>query len=216
ITIGDWEAFVTRELVAYIDSHYRTLANRNSRGLAGHSMGGYGTIRLGMKNPDIYSSIYLLSACCMEGGVSTQPNIISQVESLKSLDELEKVNFQAKVAVAASGSWAPNPQNPPWYIDLPYENGKVLSEIDFKIMANRTLYSIDQYIPNLRKLKAIGLDAGTQDRGIHAATVKLHELLTSYGIPHEFESYEGNHTNRISDRIRYKVLPFFSEHLEFE
>lgn len=81
ITIGDWEAFVTRELVAYIDSHYRTLANRNSRGLAGHSMGGYGTIRLGMKNPDIYSSIYLLSACCMEGGVSTQPNIISQVES---------------------------------------------------------------------------------------------------------------------------------------
>ena len=46
-TTGDWEAYITHDLVSYIDSHYRTIANRNSRGLGGHSMGGYGVWRLG-------------------------------------------------------------------------------------------------------------------------------------------------------------------------
>jgi enterochelin esterase-like enzyme len=45
LTTGDWETFVTRELVTYVDGHYRTIASRASRGLAGHSMGGYGTFR---------------------------------------------------------------------------------------------------------------------------------------------------------------------------
>src|SRR5579863_3929509 len=42
VTTGDFEIFIARDIVAYIDAHYRTLANRASRGLAGHSMGGYG------------------------------------------------------------------------------------------------------------------------------------------------------------------------------
>jgi S-formylglutathione hydrolase len=59
VTTGNWEDFVVTELVAYVDSHYRTIANRNSRGLVGHSMGGYGAMRLGMKHPEVYSSIYI-------------------------------------------------------------------------------------------------------------------------------------------------------------
>ena len=31
-TTGDWERFIAEDLVAYMDSHYRTLANRMSRG----------------------------------------------------------------------------------------------------------------------------------------------------------------------------------------
>src|SRR5262245_60143287 len=64
-TIGDWEAYIAEDLVAYVDSHYRTLASRASRGLGGHSMGGYGTIRIGMKRPDVFSSMYIMSACCL-------------------------------------------------------------------------------------------------------------------------------------------------------
>ena len=48
-----------------MDGHYRTIANRMSRGLAGHSMGGYGAIRIGMKRPDVFSSLYIMSACCL-------------------------------------------------------------------------------------------------------------------------------------------------------
>src|SRR5579885_628462 len=49
-TTGDWEDFIAHDLVSYIDSHYRTITTREGRGLAGHSMGGYGTVRIGMKH----------------------------------------------------------------------------------------------------------------------------------------------------------------------
>jgi enterochelin esterase-like enzyme len=65
-TTGDWETFIAEDLVAYVDMHYRTLASRISRGLAGHLMGGYGALRIGMKRPGVFSSMYIMSACCLD------------------------------------------------------------------------------------------------------------------------------------------------------
>src|SRR6185436_6578765 len=45
VTTGDFENYVARDVVSYIDAHYRTIAARESRGLVGHSMGGYGATR---------------------------------------------------------------------------------------------------------------------------------------------------------------------------
>ena len=59
ITTGDFENFIARDLVAYVDAHYRTLAARESRGLVGHSMGGYGATRIGMKHADVFGSLYI-------------------------------------------------------------------------------------------------------------------------------------------------------------
>ena len=64
-TTGDWETFIAQDLPQYIDSHYRTIANRGGRGLAGHSMGGYGTVRIGMKRPEAFSVLYAMSSCCL-------------------------------------------------------------------------------------------------------------------------------------------------------
>jgi enterochelin esterase-like enzyme len=217
VTIGDWETFVAKELVNYIDANYRTIPEASSRGLAGHSMGGYGTIRLGMKYPEVWSAIYLLSPCCMEGTMSsTNPEFTKNVEAITTVDQLDTAGFGVIATLASAAAWAPNPENPPFYLDLPFADGEALPEIAAKFSANRTLYIIDQYIYNLKKLKAIGMDAGLQDYRISGSTKKLHELLESYNIPHLYESYEGDHLNRIADRIRTKTLPFFSEHLAFE
>ncbi|MDE0560288.1 alpha/beta hydrolase-fold protein [Algoriphagus sp. NF] len=213
-TIGDWETFVTQELVSYMDKNYRTIPDKNSRGLAGHSMGGYGTLRLGMKNPDIYAAIYALSPCCMDGAASTNPELMKKLERLTP-DQLAETSFFEIAALATSAAFAPNPQNPPLYLDLPAKDGEPQQEVINKIIANRTLNFVDQYILNLKKFKAIGMDAGLQDRGISEATKKLHELLESYEIPHFYESYEGDHLNRIAERIKTKALPFFSESLAF-
>lgn len=213
-TIGDWETFVTQELVSYVDENYRTIPDKNSRGLAGHSMGGYGTLRLGMKNPDVYAAIYALSPCCMDGGASTNPELMKKLESLGP-DQLAETSFFEIAALATSAAFAPNPQNPPLYLDLPAKDGEPQQEVINKIIANRTLNFVDQYIMNLKKFKAIGMDAGLQDRGISEATKKLHELLESFEVPHFYESYEGDHLNRIAERIKTKALPFFSESLLF-
>jgi enterochelin esterase-like enzyme len=69
-TAGNWESFVAEDLVAYIDMHYRTLASRISRGLAGHSRGGYGALRIGVKRPEVFSSMYIMSACCLDAADS--------------------------------------------------------------------------------------------------------------------------------------------------
>ena len=54
-TIGDYETYLTKELVDYIDANYRTIPNRDSRGIMGCSMGADGAMHLALKYPDVYS-----------------------------------------------------------------------------------------------------------------------------------------------------------------
>ena len=51
------ETTVIKELIPYIDRHYRTIASRDGRSIQGMSMGGFGCMRLGLKYPDLFSSI---------------------------------------------------------------------------------------------------------------------------------------------------------------
>jgi hypothetical protein len=51
------ETTVIKELIPYIDQHYRTIASRDGRSIQGMSMGGFGCMRLGLKYPDLFSSI---------------------------------------------------------------------------------------------------------------------------------------------------------------
>jgi enterochelin esterase-like enzyme len=51
------ETTVIKELIPYIDQHYRTIAARDGRSIQGMSMGGFGCMRLGLKYPDLFSSI---------------------------------------------------------------------------------------------------------------------------------------------------------------
>src|SRR5262249_46219004 len=103
-TTGDWETFIAKELVGYVDSHYRTIANRASRGLAGHSMGGYGTFRIGMQHPEVFSALYPMSACCMID--AAEPNdAMTKLENISKEDAL-KLNFNQKSPLARGAAWS--------------------------------------------------------------------------------------------------------------
>jgi enterochelin esterase-like enzyme len=218
VVTGNWERFISEELIAYIDSHYRTIPKRDSRGLAGHSMGGYGTMRIGMKHPDVFSALYLLSP----GGLAPRahptgaPDGLPAWEEIKTIEDFEKAPFMTKVVVAASAAWAPNPRNPPFYFDLPTKNGEPQPTVVSRLAANAPLAFIDQHIDDLRSLNGIAFDAGDAE-GVIAASIRLlDKVLNDYDIAHEFEIYKGNHTNRIASRIETRVLPFFTEKLAFE
>lgn len=217
VVTGDWESYVAKDLVAYVDSHYRTIANVASRGLAGHSMGGYGTLRIGMKHPDVFSSIYALSPCCMlpnmTPGSSHGP---SKAETIRTQEEFDKLDFGTKGQFAFAAAWAPNPKNPPFFFDLPTKDGEPQGLVLAKFAANAPLAMVDQYIGNLKKLHAIAFDAGDKDRGIAAAIKTLDGILNRYELPHKFEIYEGTHTSAIPERIENKTMPFFSKYLAFE
>lgn len=214
ITTGDWEAYITRDLVEYVDSHYRTIPERASRGLAGHSMGGYGTIRIAMKYPEVFSSIYILSACCMTANLNPQGAGLARAEAIHTQTDLANIDRGTVTTLAEAAAWSPDPKNPPLFFDLPLKDDKLQPSVVARWAANAPLAMIDQYVPALRTLNAIAIDVGDKD-GLAASAKELSGILTQYGIPHTFEIYEGDHTNRIAARVETKVLPFFSQRLSF-
>ncbi len=54
---NDWEDYIVRDVVGHVDANYRTIAEREGRALTGLSMGGYGSITMGLRNPDLFVSI---------------------------------------------------------------------------------------------------------------------------------------------------------------
>src|SRR5690606_10460 len=126
---GDFRKFIAHDLVEYIDSHYRTIARRGGRGLAGHSMGGYGTWVIGMTYPEVFDSIWAQSACCVSPRTET-------VESATAMAQVPYENGDdagvGKVAgLAAAVAWAPNQTKPPFGVDGPIRDG----EIDPRVIA---------------------------------------------------------------------------------
>ncbi len=214
VTSGDFEGFIARDLVAYVDSHYRTLAKRESRGLSGHSMGGYGTWRIAMKYPQLYSSFYAMSSCCLSP-YSADGGGMAEAAKVATLEDAAKAAIFTRVQLTLAAAWSPNPAKPPLYFDFPIENGELRPLILTKWNANVPLAVVDQYVPNLRTFKAIGIEVGTQD-GLIGDNKRISEILTTYGIEHVYETYEGNHTNKVAERYETRVLPFFSRELAFE
>jgi enterochelin esterase-like enzyme len=215
-TTGDWERFIAEDLVAYMDSHYRTLPNRMSRGLAGHSMGGYGALRVGMKRPDVFFSLYLMSSCCLTANRNPNPQAMAAAEAITTREQAEAAasapGFGPSVSLASAAAWSPNPKNPPLYLDLPVKDGKVRPDIVAKWVANAPLEMVEQYADNLKKYYAVAIEIGTADT-LLASNKQLHDTMTKLRIPHHYEEYEGDHTNRVRERIERNVLPFFSKNL---
>jgi S-formylglutathione hydrolase len=213
VTTGDWLGFVAKDLVEYMDTHYRTIADRGGRGLAGHSMGGYGTFRVAAKYPQVFSSIYILSACCLGANLNPNPQSSSeaQAEALKTPAEAKGAARGLATLLAESAAWAPDPGNPPFYFDLPAKDGKIQPAVVAKWAANAPLAMVDQTIDSFKTLH-IGHDVGDKD-GLARSNEELERVFKGYGIQTQFEIYDGDHTNHIVDRMEKVVLPFFAKNL---
>jgi enterochelin esterase-like enzyme len=214
VTTGDFEQFIVHDVVGYIDSHYRTIPDRMSRGLVGHSMGGYGTTRLGMKHPEVFGSLYIMSPCCLSARTAgpARPEDGKTLEAVMTPEDSAKLPFLLRAQLATAAAWSPDPKNPPLYLNLPTKDGEVQADILAKWAANAPLAFVDQYIGNLRRYRAIAMDVGDQDH-LRFDAQKLHEVFDSYDIENSFEIYPGTHTSAVADRFQNHVLPFFSSNL---
>ncbi len=215
-TTGDFENYVARDVVAYMDAHYRTIAARESRGLVGHSMGGYGATRIGMKHADVFGSLYIMSPCCLSprgGGRGAPAGNDEALAAVKTPADSAKLPFGLRAQLASAAAWSPNPKNPPLYLDLPI--GDQAPAVFAKWAANAPLAFIDQYVPALKRYRAIAIDVGDQD-GLRVDAGKLHDAMDQYGIANTFEVYPGTHTSDVAARFQEHVMPFFSRSLAFE
>lgn len=216
-TTGDFETFIAKDLVGHIDSHYRTLATRESRGLVGHSMGGYGASRIGMRHADVFGALYMMSPCCLSprdpgplGGEAA-----AALARVKTIEDAKTLPWGLRAQLATAAAWSPNPNKPPLFLDLPVENGEVRPDILAKWHANAPLAFVDQYVSALARYKAIAIDVGDRD-GLKDDAAKLHAALDRYGLANNFEIYPGDHTSGVAGRMQENVLPFFSRNLTFQ
>ncbi|HZB12457.1 MAG TPA: alpha/beta hydrolase-fold protein [Chryseolinea sp.] len=221
---GNWADFTAKELVEYVDKNFRTLATRDSRGIGGHSMGGYGAIKMGMLFPDVFSTVYALSPGLLAFVKEFGPNSDSfkDLGKIKSVEELKKT-YYPKVIVAVARAWSPNPDRPPFYCDVPFtydgDSLVVNNAVLEKWNQNMPVYMVDKYANNLRKLKALKLDWGRNDASRFPIQCGMFsQRLENLGIEHFSEEYIGNHGNKIwtlDGRVLNDLLPFFNNHLNF-
>ena len=197
-------------------------------GLAGHSMGGYGAIMIGMKHPDVFGAIYSLSPCCLglEGDLSGDNRAWLRAAAATNRDIFQKEpqsfeDFYVVAMVAMAAAFAPDPNHGPLFARFPYVNkGGMLipnEPVYSEFRSRMPLYLVDQYRNNLIKLRGFSIDVGEYDEFSHIriASAKFSEALSSRGVPHSFEIYkDGDHGNKVRERLERFVIPFFSRTLD--
>jgi enterochelin esterase-like enzyme len=211
VTTGDFRKFIAEDLVAHIDATYRTIPTRKGRGLAGHSMGGYGTWVTAMNYPQVFDSIWAQSACC----VSPRTETLESATAMAAVpyEGVDQSGFGMRAGLASAVAWAPNPQNPPFYVDWPIKDGAIDPLVIARWANNSPLAMVASHVGALRSFTAIGADVGDKDGLVHDDTL-IHQELEKFGIAHEWAIYDGDHVNRIGQRFDDVVLPFFAKHLD--
>ncbi len=224
---GNWEDFMIKELVPYIDANFKTLANRDSRGIAGIFIGGYGAIRFGMRDPDIFGSVYAMHPVGTGTGVGLSAAIPKWdiLADAKSMDDAKK-DAGTWIFTTMFQAHLPAPSNPPLFIDLLAHQDKGQLIIDAKLMERfrNNFYletMIGKYAGNLNSLRGFKFDWNRSDANFdhvyanQAFTRKLRE----YGIAHQAEEYNGKWDDSnwgVDGRFYTEVLPFFSRCLVFQ
>jgi S-formylglutathione hydrolase len=219
---GNWEEFITRELVHHVDSAYRTMPRGAGWGLIGHSMGGYGALKLAMKHPDVFNAVYALSPCCIQwvADFSAQNPSWPRTIAMQSIDRQAEAEFYPKLFISIAAAWSPNRSRPPFLADLPFAivGSQVLpAEPAYSAWsANLIVPMAGQYRANLARLRAIGFDYGTQDQFPHIplGARAFARFLSDHGVDHVVEAYDGDHFNRVRERLVSRALPFVSKALE--
>lgn len=220
-TTGNWEDFVTRDVIATIDAKFRTISERYSRGLYGGSMGGFGAISVAMHRPELFGTVFAQSPCCLamveELGPSPAWGALAQVTLAQADAAFQHGDPTPLEAQALAAAFAPDPDHAPFYGDLPYR-----VEGD-RVLPNDSAYSrwIEQLPAARLAREAAGLKAlhgfriqyGDHDtlRHIVVSVPALDSALTAHGVPHELHVDHGGHVE--IERFANDAIPFFARTL---
>jgi len=224
---GNWEDFMVKEVVPYVDANFPTLAARDSRGIAGDFMGGYGAIRFGMTHPEVFGTVYAMHPVGTGSGIFTmysRPDW-KLLTNIRSLDQVKDSPF-GPIFTSIFQASVPDVHRPPLYIDLQAHPVGDTVEIDSAVTERlRDSFLLEtmigKYADNLKSLRGLRFDwarnDGNQDH-VYANQAFTHKL-NEFGIAHEAEEYNGvwgTGNWGVDGRVYTEALPFFARHLVFE
>ncbi|WP_299314705.1 alpha/beta hydrolase-fold protein [uncultured Aquimarina sp.] len=227
-TSGFWLDFIRKELVPFIDQKYRTISDKNSRAVIGHFMGGRGALKVAMTYPEIFSIVYALHPVATGSGYLPRAsldidwNIIHTAKSYKEIEGTGRTQIFASICQA----FLPNPNRPPFYCDFLFEKDEkgILKLNPKNVRKEQKEFhldeKLDEYVDNLRSLKAIAFDWARFDQTqAHViSNRRFSKKLMDIGVDHEGIEFVGDPWNKYwgdNGRIATRVLPFLNKHLKF-
>lgn len=218
---GRWEDYIAVDLIGYVDAHYRTLARPESRGVAGHSMGGFGAIVMAMHRPDVFRAAYAISPCCLDAveDIGYANESWRRAMAFKNTADVEKArdtgDFYPVAIVALGRALAPDAQAPLLF-DFPIRaEGPQLMPDEPAYTKWREAFPIRQvprYAENLRSMKGLTIEYGLSDQFPHIplSTAAFSQALIDARVPHTLDVYSGDHRRAVNERLESKVFPFFA------
>ncbi len=217
-TNGMWSDYIAKDVVDYIDKHYRTISNKEHRAIAGHSMGGQGALRIAMLYPELFNSVYAMSPSILYWGDDFKPEHSAFKVALEAESMEELHNNSYAMAFAGMGRvFTPNPNKQPFCINLPIHkvDGKI--EIDsgvYKTWDGIFLYQLVVEQQNaLKQIKHLSIEWGNRDEYAHipSSCQLFCQRLDSLGISYQKDIYNGGHIDQLTGkngRFAQKLLPF--------
>ena len=214
---GYFEQYVLHDVIPHVDAAFRTIPAASSRGVFGFSSGGFGSWNLASRNPDVFGAMAVLSA-------DSWLDMTHKSMLYKYLDGIwpEPPNgpvegdFWSEIVYNYSATYSPNPDNPPYFVDLPvaFPSGELIQEVWDRWLSFDPVVNVHERLDNLRALRGIMLDAGANDDyNLHWGHRLLSHYLTEAGIAHEHRENTGNHGGRAPERYQV-ALEWLSQVLQ--
>jgi S-formylglutathione hydrolase len=230
---GNWEDAVAKDLVAFVDGAYRTLRTAASRGMAGHSMGGFGALSIAMHHPEVFGAVYAMSpglygpngARDRLGGETLFAPLLELRDKLAGMSGTDRTKAFVREGtgsfnVAYGAAFVPDPASPV-FMKLPYisDSGKLtLDPAIWKLWEDGfggIPEKLATYGSNLKQLRAIGIDYGTFDEypWIPEGCRYFVGLASKAGLKVTEATFEGDHQGSLDSRIADFMIPFFAANL---
>jgi hypothetical protein len=207
---GNYHTYLCDEVVAFVDARYRTVADRESRAIAGKSSGGYGAMITPMLRPDVFGALAshagdtLYELCYV-------PEFAAAVRALRAWDGDPHrwwADFQSRTAFThrsddvllglygVAACFSAQPDGTPV---LPFDpvTGVLRPEVWQRWLDLDPVRMAPGHAEQLRSLRAIWIDAGTSDEyNLDVGAQAFRAELAAAGVPDErihFELFEGRH-----------------------
>jgi S-formylglutathione hydrolase FrmB len=222
-TVGDYRTYITHDLVNHIDANFRTIPQRDSRGITGcGGNSGSGALNLAFADPDIFSV-----AVSMDGIFDYENDPLWESARRqfrgepKDFAELRRLPWQIRTRFAIAAGAVSNPDKPPFYLDMPFAmvDGKaqIVPEVAEQMNASDTVDLLPAYLEQSIRLNAIMLQHGSKSRNVIpiASSRAFDELLTQEGIEHEYVEIDAGACGEGVYSYEH-VIQFMAKNLSFE
>lgn len=221
-TIGDYETYISKELVSHVDSNFRTIPNRDARGITGCSMGGNGALHLAFKFPDIFSTASGVSGYYAYENHPLWEEMETGYWEFLHPDTIDKIlTFPWKwvVGFGYAAAAAPNPDNSPFYFDLPIEivddEARLVPEVLQKVSDVNVVHDVHKYLEQSVQLQGIAIYHGVNDDQTPVdLSSSFSDILGELDVDHEYIEVEDGHCDSLWDYS--DMLKFMSANLTSE